>query len=87
PEERHLQNQQYLGIMDTPLRRRTRNRAFVISGAIGLGLSTLAWSLGAYLGFAGVFMLYMLGAVGAALTYGRWPSLITFITAVVSYYS
>ncbi|MBU2769403.1 universal stress protein, partial [Acidithiobacillus ferrivorans] len=41
PEERHLQNQQYLGIMDTPLRRRTRNRAFVISGAIGLGLSTL----------------------------------------------
>ena len=32
-------------------------------------------------------MLYMLGAVGTALMYGRWPSLITFIAAVVSYYS
>ena len=87
PEDRRLRNQQYLGIVDTPLRRRTRNRAFVISGTIGLALSGLAWSLGAYLGFAGVFMLYMLGAVGTALMYGRWPSLITFIAAVVSYYS
>ncbi len=87
PEDRRLRNKQYLGMVDTPLRRRTRNRAFVISGGLGLALSGLAWSLGAYLGFAGIFMLYMLGAVGAALRYGRWPSLITFVAAVVSYYS
>ena len=87
PEDRRLRNKQYLGMVDTPLRRRTRNRAFVISGGLGLALSGLAWSLGAYLGFAGIFMLYMLGAVGAALRYGRWPSLITFVAAMVSYYS
>ena len=87
PEDRRLRNKQYLGMVDTPLRRRTRNRSFVISGGLGLALSGLAWSLGAYLGFAGIFMLYMLGAVGTALRYGRWPSLITFVAAVVSYYS
>jgi two-component system sensor histidine kinase KdpD len=86
-EDQRLRNQQYLGVMDSPLRRRIRNRHFILGALLGLVLSGLAWMLEAYLGFAGIFMLYMLGAVGAALLYGRWPSLITFITAAVSYYS
>lgn len=86
-EDNHLRNQQYLGIMNTPMQRRTRNRSFVISGLLGFTLSGIAWSLGDYLGFAGIFMIYMLGAVGAALKYGRWPSLITFITSMFCYYS
>ncbi|MCE5394659.1 MAG: sensor histidine kinase KdpD [Acidithiobacillus sp.] len=87
PKNKYQKNQQYLGILDNPSRRHMRNRAFMISGGLGLALSGVAWILGPYLGFAGVFLLYMLGAVGTALKYGGWPSLITLIAAVVSYYS
>ncbi|MGC8504055.1 MAG: ATP-binding protein [Acidithiobacillus sp.] len=87
-EERRSLNRQYLGMVDSPERRRKRNIQYLISAATGAALSGLAALMGSYhLGLAGIFVLYLLGAVGTALFYGRWPAIITLSVAVITYYS
>ena len=87
-EDRQTANRRYLGIGISSEQRRQRLWHYVISAGIGIGLSGMAWYLGtARIGMADAFMLYLLGAVGTALVYGRWPSILTLAAAITSYYA
>lgn len=86
-EESRERNRQYLGIALNKEQRRQRNRALLIAAGVGLGISVLALGLDALAGLPGVFLLYLVGAVLVALYYGRWPSIVTLATALISFYA
>ncbi len=86
-EESLERSRQYLGMTISPEQRRQRNRALAIGAGLGIGLSLLALALNPLLGLPSVFLLYLVGTVGTALHYGRWPSIIALSSALVTFYA
>ncbi len=66
---------------DYPLRI---SRPILASALAGILLTAAGVLLSPLVGSAGFFLLSLLGAVGAALRYGRWPSIVVIVSAQIS---
>ncbi len=63
------------------------SRPILASALAGILLTAVSVLFSPLVGSAGFFLLSLLGAVGAALRYGRWPSIVVIVSAQISLFA